>query len=70
MKLFEAHLRARQIGGDEARTALVCLSSAPDILEQELQGGLDKHIRVFGLKDLSNLGECLEQWIKKESLAE
>lgn len=32
-KLFEAYIRARQLGGDEARVALVCCSDVPEKLE-------------------------------------
>jgi hypothetical protein len=64
-KLFEAHLRARQLGGDEARTALVCCSNSPENIEDEIRFAVrDKKIRVFGIKDLPDLADHLETWIR------
>ncbi|AFZ28137.1 protein of unknown function (DUF1887) [Cylindrospermum stagnale PCC 7417] len=64
-KLFEAHLRARQLGGDEARTALVCCSDTPGYIEDEIKFSIrDKKIRVFGREDLANLAGGIETWIK------
>ncbi len=54
-KLFEAHLRARQLGGDEARAALVCFHRDPERLEKEAyQTLLGDRVRVFGRSHLLN----------------
>ena len=37
-KLFEAYFRAKQLGGDEARVALVCLADNSKEIEDETQG--------------------------------
>lgn len=50
-KLFEAYFRARQIGGDEARVALVCTHHDPERLEDEAQDLLDMN----AMSDLSGL---------------
>jgi hypothetical protein len=71
-KLFEAYIRARQMGGDEARVGLVCCASPdnpksnPEKIEQELQvewEAKDK-IRVFGTDSLPILKEKLADWFK------
>jgi hypothetical protein len=71
-KLFEAYIRARQMGGEEARVGLVCCASPdnpesnPDKIEQELQvewEAKDK-IRVFGADSLPILKEKLADWFK------
>ncbi len=65
LKLFEAHLRARQLGGDEARTALVCCSENPGHIEDEIRFAVrDKKIRVFGINQLQNLAENIKMWIE------
>jgi hypothetical protein len=68
-KLFEAHLRARQIGGDEARVALVCCSDDPKTVEREMHRDFDPagQIRVFGREQLSALAEELTWWIQSQS---
>ncbi len=62
--LFEAYVRARQLGGDEARVALVCLAENPSVLQDEI--GRDWHpshqIRVFGRDDLMNLTDAFYDW--------
>ena len=40
-KLFEAYFRAQQLGGDEARAALVCLYDDPISVEDEAQNLID-----------------------------
>lgn len=69
LKLFEAYIRARQLGGDEARVALVCCGDDPEGLEQEMQRDVDPEgrIRVFGRKHLAELGEHMKQWIQSQS---
>ncbi len=66
VKLFEAYLRARQMGGDEARVALICCTNEPDSLKAEIANSLDdKKIAVFGRNDLENLSSKIEQWIQQ-----
>jgi CRISPR-associated protein (Cas_Cas02710) len=65
VKLFEAYLRSRQMGGDEARVALVCCSEEPDTLKAELALLDDKKIAVFGREDLMDLSSKIEAWIKQ-----
>lgn len=70
-KLFEAYLRARQMGGDEARVALVCCFNEPDYskddidsLKAEVADLLeDKKIAVFGREHLTNLSQEIADWI-------
>jgi hypothetical protein len=64
-KLFEAYLRARQMGGDEARVALVCCTNEPDTLKAEMALLDDKKIAVFGREDLIDLSSKIEEWIKQ-----
>jgi hypothetical protein len=66
LKLFEAYVRARQLGGDEARVALVCCSNDPEGLEHEMRRDVDSEgrIRVFGRKHLDKLDEHLATWIR------
>jgi hypothetical protein len=65
-KLFEAYLRAQQMGGDEARVALVCCFNEPASLKAEICGMLpDKKIAVFGREHLANLAIELNSWIKQ-----
>ncbi|WP_333333429.1 Card1-like endonuclease domain-containing protein [Microcoleus sp. LAD1_D3] len=64
-KLFEAYLRARQMGGDEARVALICCTNEPDTLKAEVAVLDDKKIAVFGRDDLTDLASKIEDWIKQ-----
>ncbi len=68
-KLFEAILRARQLGGDQARVALVSVYNDPSGLQAEARQQIDPdnqtQIRVFGCHHLANLGEHLEHWIRE-----
>jgi hypothetical protein len=68
-KLFEAYIRARQLGGDEARVALVCCSNDPEGLEHEMRRDVDPEgrIRVFGRKHLEDLAVHVKQWIQLQS---
>jgi hypothetical protein len=68
-KLFECFARTRQVGGDEARTALVCCSDSPEKLEEEMRniGVSEGHIRVFGRKHLADLATHLTKWIQDQS---
>ncbi|MGH9890646.1 MAG: hypothetical protein ACREA0_01405 [bacterium] len=68
-KLFEVYHRARQIGGDEARVALVCCSGDPHGIEDEAPRDLDvqakiKPVKVFGREHLSKLGRHVKDWIQ------
>ncbi|MCL5999073.1 MAG: hypothetical protein M1546_23880, partial [Chloroflexi bacterium] len=62
-KLFEATVRARQIGGDEARIALVCCSDHPEWVQAEMRRDLDPHVTVFGRDHLLELCKKLSDWI-------
>ncbi|MGB9886321.1 MAG: Card1-like endonuclease domain-containing protein [Moorellales bacterium] len=67
--LFEAHVRARQLGGDEARVALVCCAEDTESLEQEIQREFDLRrgrVRVFGRQDLAELSGHLQNWILEQ----
>jgi len=72
LKLFEAYVRARQLGGDEARIALVCCSNDSDGLENEMRRDVDPggRIHVFGRKHLGNLTEHIKTWIQSQSREE
>lgn len=64
-KLFEAYLRAEQMGGSEAKVALVCCSDEPDTLQAELATLVGNNkLRVFGRNDLVELSDRLIEWIK------
>lgn len=66
-KLFEAYQRAQQLGGDEARIALVCCyDNNTNYLKQELSLVVDdRKIEVFGRSDLEpkNFAKKLDAWI-------
>ncbi|MDF5732508.1 MAG: DUF1887 domain-containing protein, partial [Rhizonema sp. PD38] len=63
-KLFEAYLRARQMGGDEARVALICCNQEPDTLKAEIVASTnDKKNAVFGRQHLTKLPEEITNWI-------
>lgn len=69
-KLFEAYIRARQLGGDQARVALVCCYDKPKDLADEIKGDTEVHkkdpkIAVFGCKELENLHVHLKNWIEE-----
>ncbi|MGA9772997.1 MAG: DUF1887 family CARF protein [Blastocatellia bacterium] len=68
-KLFEAYIRARQLGGSEARVALVCAADYPERIEDEMRRDVDQEgrIRVFGRPNLSNLSFHIEQWVQSQS---
>jgi hypothetical protein len=69
LKLFEAYLRARQLGGDEACVALVCCSTDPVGMEYALRRDLDPEgrIRVFGIPHFADLASEFAQWIREQS---
>jgi hypothetical protein len=81
LKLFEAFVRARQIGGDEARVGLVCMASENPVsgrpnLKRQLKESWDESsnmIEVFGEQDLQinsdgthKLQQQLTKWFKGE----
>lgn len=80
-KLFEAFVRARQMGGDEACAALVCCmkdQEQANVLAQNvyrdmnLEGNSalapdDRRIRVFGREELADLPRHMSAWIHKQS---
>lgn len=71
LKLFEGFIHARQLGGDEARVALVCCSDDPTKLQSELRRDIvDPHIRVFGREHLPGLQTHVARWIKEQSQEE
>lgn len=63
-KLFEAFTRAKQMGGDEAKTALICCHGDPAKLEQEMSREFEAkdRLKVFGAQDLLNLEVQLKTW--------
>ena len=74
-KLFEAYIRAQQLGGSEARVALVCCVSPKDAkaLETEIVNVLkpepgsakkDNKVAVFGRDDLIGLSDKIAEWIR------
>jgi hypothetical protein len=65
-KLFEVSLRAKQLGGDEARFALVCFHPKKREIKKEIGGLITENIfEVFDEGDLSNLPQAIENWIRK-----
>ena len=67
-KLFEAYRRAKQLGGDEARLALVCFCNKKEknkIKNDFLAQVYDPKIEVFGIEDIPELSESLKTWIKE-----
>jgi ferredoxin len=69
LKLFETYVRAQQLGGDEARVALVGFVDDPNSLEQEMQRDVDPagRIKVFGWRQLSDLKLHLYNWIRSQA---
>lgn len=74
LKLFEALTRAHQMGGDEARTALVCFSTQTQKLARQVgelltfTDGSTKEVsqaRIFGITHLPGLAAELENWFKE-----
>lgn len=68
LALFEAYTRARQLGGDEARVALVCCSDEPESIEAEIKRdfGIKGRIRVFGREHLADLGAQVSDWMRSQ----
>ena len=68
--LLEVYVRARQLGGDEARIALVGHYQDPALLQQEVEESwfAEGKIRVFGLPHLEKLKDHLRDWFKTANL--
>jgi hypothetical protein len=67
-KLLEAIVRSEQLGGGEARCALVCCADSENVHKLQAETiGLPNHnyVRVFGAKDLPDLSEKMKAWIKE-----
>ncbi len=64
LKLFEAFTRARQLGGDEARAALVCCHDDPRLIESDVGSVWDikDRVKVFGRPDLKCLSDRFKDW--------
>ncbi len=64
-KLFEAYIRAQQMGGEEAKTVLACCYEDVDRLQDEMSREFNAtgRIKVFGPEDLPNLKNSLKQWL-------
>lgn len=73
-KLFEAYIRARQLGGDEARVGVVCFapednpSGNPARIKQEIEEEWDAKgkFRVFGAEDLPHMTDRLKEWFNSQ----
>lgn len=61
-KLFEIAVRSRQLGGDLARAALVCLADDPTVsaLQADIDDvwGASNTTRVFGISDVRAWSDC------------
>lgn len=73
-KLLEAYRRARQMGGDEARVAVVCYSppdnpdNHPLLIEQDVGDEWEEakeKVRVFGEQHLGELPAHLKSWFNR-----
>ncbi len=67
-KLLEVAIRARQLGGDEARLFLVCQADRSMVaaLKREIKVLIGTPVMVFGIDDWLDLDEKLEAWISKQ----
>jgi len=71
LKLFEAIVRAKQLGGEEARAAVVACIDDPDRLRAQVERELDEHsgdrqFEVFGRDSLPDLAGQLKRWFERE----
>lgn len=72
--LFEAYVRARQMGGEEARVGLVCCApennpdSSPSVIQTEIEESWDAQgkVRVFGAEHLPDLPSHLQDWFNSQ----
>jgi hypothetical protein len=65
-KLFEAYVRARQLGGDEARVGLVCAYESAHRFEREVvqKWRAKDKIKVFGPREWPDLAAYLREWLE------
>lgn len=63
-KLFEAYIRAGQLGGDEARVGLVCPQPGLKKLEKELPKSVQGKVRIFDSSHIENLRAKLQNWFE------
>lgn len=63
---LEVYVRARQLGGDEARAGLICLIDDAAGLENEIKRSWDAagKVKVFGRNELQNLAQGLTDWFQ------
>jgi hypothetical protein len=68
LKLFEAMLRAAQLGGDEAKFALVgCIDQQADLRRQvEANWQKSGQVEVFGRDSLPRLSDKLKEWFTRK----
>ena len=69
-KLFEAYIRAQQLGGEQAEAAIVSFHPNSKRLEDELLDERHVHVKAFGrddLKDTKFFISTLEQWFTKSA---
>lgn len=66
---LEVYVRARQLGGDEARAGLVCLVEGTHELEDEIKSLWDAEgkVKVFGMRELKNLTQHLDDWFHQQT---
>ena len=71
-KLFESYIRARQMGGDEARVALVCCYQDPPALQKEIEESwfTEGRVRVFGRQHLPDLAIHMKAWFETANEAQ
>lgn len=65
-KLLEAQVRARQLGGDEAAVALVCLANEEERGKLRAQLRENRRVAVFGLAQLASLDIHISQWVRDQ----
>ena len=70
LKLFEAYVRAHQLGGDEARVGVVSFApdGTPDRIRKEIKEKWDVEgkFRVFGVEHLPELSKHLQEWFNSQ----
>jgi hypothetical protein len=67
LRLFEAYARAQQLGGEQAKTALVTFYPEPDRLRRELYDERHIQVSIFGpehMEDTDTFDEYLKDWMK------
>lgn len=68
LKLIEGVIRARQLGGDEAGAALVCMSPTPKAIENDVRLAVrERRVRVFGQAHIARLETELVDWLRQEA---